>query len=49
MPVKVLLSETEVFHQDFGKHQSDFLTVPLVYWADRAQLNRKALVCVCGQ
>lgn len=40
------MSETEVLHQDFGKHSPDFLTVPFVYRADRPQLNRKVLVCV---
>lgn len=40
------MSGTEVLHQDFGKHQTDFLTVPFVYRADRAQWNRKGLVCV---
>lgn len=40
------MSGTEVLHQDFGKHKPDFLTVPFVYWADRAQLNWKGLVCV---
>lgn len=44
--VEALTSGTEVLHQDFGKHQPDFLTVPFVYRADRPQLNRKGLVCV---
>lgn len=43
---EALMSGTEVLHQDFGKHQADFLTVPFVYWADRPQMNRKGLVCV---
>lgn len=40
------MSGTEVLHQDFGKHQTDFLTVPFVYRADRPRWNRKGLVCV---
>lgn len=40
------MSGTEVLHQDFGKHQTDFLTVPFVYQADRPRWNRKGLVCV---
>lgn len=44
--VEALKSGTEVLHQDFGKHPTDFLTVPFVYRADRPQWNRKGLVCV---
>lgn len=43
---EVLMSETEVLHQDLGKQQPDFLTGSFVYRADRPQLNRKVLVCV---
>lgn len=46
MTVKALMSGTEVLHQDFGKHEQDFLTVPFVYRADRPQWNRKGFVCV---
>lgn len=40
------MSGTEVLHQDFGKHQTDFLTVPFVYRAHSPRWNRKGLVCV---